>query len=228
MQLGLLAGTRPRRGPPAVRIWGRPAPRPAPSLYPEIDCVRPLLTPALADWAEQRAERLGIGADRALVTARLLEDETYIRSLAASLGITFEPLDEMPRSRCLLNDKELIDKAAIGLLPIADGPATAIVIAPSGTAARGLIGLIARDPAIRARFRLTTAERFNRFVLRAGGTALIRHASEDLKRRSPALAAARKGRICCAQISYIAASICPPRPVSRRCWSNAATFAAIT
>ncbi|MBS0246853.1 MAG: glycosyltransferase [Proteobacteria bacterium] len=162
--------------------------------YPELDCVRHLLSPRPLEWAEQRAQRLGIGADRVLVSAGLLDDETYVRALAASLGVVFEPLETTLRSHCPLSDEDLIGKAASGLLPLVAGAGTAIVLAPRGTGARGLVRLIGNDPANAARFRLTTTERFNGFLTRIGGNALSAESSNALKRTWPAQSAgARRG-----------------------------------
>lgn len=185
------SGPGARQSPRLPRRRSRPQTTGAAGEYPELDCVRHLLSPGDLDWAAQRAERLGIGADRALITAGLVEEETYIRALAARLDLTFDPLETRQRSDCLLSDEEMIGKAGAGLLPFAgdSGEDTVIVLAPRGTAARGLIGLIEIDAANKKRLRLTTTARFNRFVLRVGGNALTKHASESLKDRSPALSA---------------------------------------
>ena len=159
---------------------------------PELDCVRHLLPRDTVAWAEQRAERLGVGADRALISAGLLDEETYIRALARHLGIAFEPLDPARRRQVLLSDEELIGKIASGLVPLADGEDPAMVIAPRGSGARGLVRLIRNDPGIAARFRLTTTRRLNGFALRAKGDALSRHASDALHRAWPALSAASR------------------------------------
>jgi cellulose synthase/poly-beta-1,6-N-acetylglucosamine synthase-like glycosyltransferase len=164
--------------------------------HPELDCVRRLLTPAALAWAARRAERLGIGAERSLIAARLIDEETYLRALGIDLGVAFEPLDDTPRARCPLDDKALLAKAAAGLLPLSDGngvPA-AIVVAPSGLAVRALIRLIRKNPTCASRFRLTTAARFNRFVLRTGHNALIAAATDDLRKRWPMLSAKSRFR----------------------------------
>jgi len=180
---------------------------PAGGLCPELDCVRHLLPPGDLDRAAQRAERLGIGADRVLVTAGLIEEEAYIRTLAAHLGIAFEPLDTRQRSDCLLSDAELIGKAGAGLLPLAGdaGKSTVIVLAPRGTAVRGLIALIENDAAHKKRFCLTTTECLNRFLLRVGGNALVAHASEALSKRWPVLSAASRRGFNRADAALIAA-----------------------
>lgn len=164
--------------------------------HPELGCVRHLLHPAALAWAARQAERLGIGADRALIAARLIDEETYLRALGKDLGIAFEPLDNIPRTRCPLDDHALLAKAATGLLPLSDGDGApvAVAVAPSGTGARGLIRLVRNDPANAARFRLTTTERFNRFILRTGRDVLVAAATSELKDRWPALSAKSRYR----------------------------------
>lgn len=165
--------------------------------YPELDCVRRLLPPAALAWAAGRAEWLGIGADRALIAARVIGEEVYVRALGLELGINFEPLDGKRRVDCLLDDRTLVAKAATGLLPLADhNGAPVVVVAPRNLAVRGLIRLVNRNPAWGARLRLTTSERMNRFVLRAGGPALIATATHELAARWPTLSAKgeRSGR----------------------------------
>lgn len=158
--------------------------------HPELDCVRRWLPAAALASAARRAERLDISADRALVTARAIDDETYVRALAADIGVAFAPLDDRARADCLLGDRALIAKAAAGLLPLCDHDGTPLVaFAPSGLAVRSLIRLVRRDPAAATRLRLTTAERINSFVLRAGCAALIGAATDDLASRWPTLSA---------------------------------------
>lgn len=164
--------------------------------HPELDCVRRLLPAAALALAARRAERLDIGADRALIAARAIDEETYVRALASELGIDFEALDTTPRAACPLDDRALIAKAATGLLPLCDRDGTPLVaVAPSGPAVRSLIRLVRRDPATAARLRLTTAGRINRFLLRAGAAALIGAATDDLASRWPTLSAkGQRGR----------------------------------
>ena len=188
MAPGSGVGAAERSGPETRRLGrdGDPAAR-----YPELDCVRTLLPPAALAWAAHRAEQVGVGADRALFAAQLIDEETYLRALGRQLGIAFEPLDGVSRVRCLLDDKALLAKASIGLLPLSegDGAPTIIVIAPTGMAVRGLIKLIRHDPTRATFFRLTTSERFNRFVLQAGRDAFIAAATDGLRTRWPNLSA---------------------------------------
>jgi cellulose synthase/poly-beta-1,6-N-acetylglucosamine synthase-like glycosyltransferase len=162
----------------------------APRGFPEIDCVRSVLGPGAAATAEQRAERLGVGADRVLIAAGTISEDEYLRALAAQLGITFETLDGMPRSACPASEERLIKVAAMGLLPLTVDDEPCVVIAPRGIAARRLIAMIEGNPALVRRFRFTSAERLRRFVLRCAGNALTARACEQLKRTWPMLSAA--------------------------------------
>ncbi|MDO9412571.1 MAG: glycosyltransferase [Pseudolabrys sp.] len=158
--------------------------------FPEINCVRGRLSSRVIAAAELRAERLGTGADRVLIAAGALDEETYLRALCNSTGVVFEPLDGMPRAQCPLDDGRLIDAAANGLLPLVAEGGLVFVVAPRGLAVRKLLGMIEETPASATRFRFTSAERFNRFVMRCAGKQLADNASDALKQKWPALAAA--------------------------------------
>jgi hypothetical protein len=163
--------------------------------FPELDCVRQMLPAPVLAAAERRAERLATGADRVLIAAGTLDDDTYLPMLGATLGIRFEPLDAMPRAQCPLDDGRLIEAAATGLLPLATDAGIVVVVAPRGLAVRNIIGLIAGAPATAARFRFTSAERFNRFVMRGAGPRIAANASDKLKRDWPMLSAASPHRL---------------------------------
>jgi cellulose synthase/poly-beta-1,6-N-acetylglucosamine synthase-like glycosyltransferase len=156
---------------------------------PELDCVRALLPADVIEDAARRAAKLGIGADRVLIAAGKLSEDTYLRVFCAALGVTFEPLD-VPRARCPLTDERLIESAAAGLLPLAADDGIALVVAPRGVAARRLSSAIKENPRLAPRFRFTSAERIHRFVLRHGETALATRAVASLQRRWPTLSAA--------------------------------------
>ena len=160
--------------------------------FPEIDCVRPLLAADVLAAAEQRAAALGVGADRVLIAAGALSEETYLRALGETLGVAFEPLDGVPRALCPINDERLIEAGAAGMLPLAVDDDLCLVVAPR--AAHRIIGMIEDNPARARRFRFTSAERLNRFVLRYAGKALAARASEQIKQTWPMLSAARSRR----------------------------------
>ena len=157
---------------------------------PEIDCVRALLAADVIDAAERRATALGVGADRVLIAAGELSEEDYLRALAVALDVEFEPLDDAPRAVCPLNDERLIESAAAGMLPLAIGDELYLVVAPRGAAARRILHLIEENPARARRFRFTSAERLNRFVLRYSGEAIAARAAGELKQTRPMFSAA--------------------------------------
>jgi cellulose synthase/poly-beta-1,6-N-acetylglucosamine synthase-like glycosyltransferase len=150
--------------------------------------------------AEQRAQAVGTGADRVLIASGQIDEETYFRALGEALDIGFEPLDGIARAQCPIDDQRLIESAAIGLLPLAAEEALAdssftIVIAPRGIAARNIVRLIEQDPAAARRFRFTSAERFNRFVMRYAGNAIAARASHRLQQTWPLMSAASSIRL---------------------------------
>lgn len=161
----------------------------APDRFPEIDCVRSILAPGIAQAAEDRAARLGISADRVLITAGALSEDDYLKPLAKRLGVAFEPLDQTPRNSCPLEDDRLIESAAAGLLPIKVDDQLCLVVAPRGTAARRISAMIESNPALAARFRFTSADRLSRFVLRHASGALTARATKNLKKNCPTLSA---------------------------------------
>ena len=163
--------------------------------FPEIDCVRDRLSARVIANAELRAERLAMGADRVLIASGALDDETYLRALGDSIAVAFEPLDNVPRAQCPLDDDRLIEAAAIGLLPLTTEDGLFYVVAPRGLAARKILAMVEETPSAAARFRFTTAEHFNRFVLRYAGAQLAMNASEALKQKWPALAAVSPHRL---------------------------------
>ncbi len=184
--------------------------------FPEIDCVRAILPAGVAAAAEQRAARLGVGADRVLIAAGTLSEDEYLRALAGQLGVVFESLDGMPRSTCPVGDDRLIKAAAMGLLPLTLDDAPFAVVAPRGVAARRLIAMIEGDPSLKRRFRFTSAERLTRFVLRYAGKAVTARACDQIRQTWPMLSAApprwraSPGRVAVVAVMIIAAAIIAP------------------
>jgi cellulose synthase/poly-beta-1,6-N-acetylglucosamine synthase-like glycosyltransferase len=140
--------------------------------------------------AELRAARIGVGADRVLIAAGAIDEETYLRTLGAALDIRFEPLDDMPRTLCPIDDERLIEAAAAGLLPLMLDDEVTLLLAPRGIAARRIVALTAENPEWTRRFHFTSAERLNRFVLRNAGGALAARAANRLAQQWPDLSAA--------------------------------------
>jgi Glycosyl transferase family group 2 len=175
---------------PAARPSAKAARRPV-STCPELDCVRHRLPLATIAATERRARELGITADHVLLTSGLLDEETYVRILAHSLGLAFEPLDDKPRAQCPLDDARLIDARAAGLLPLATDDELTLVIAPRGIAARRLFTLVQASPNLRRRARLTTEQRLRRFVeSQDHGKALGERAAFGLRAATPEFSAA--------------------------------------
>ena len=205
MELGVEADAAAERAGPAVRGNGRAflaaavathradlRARPGisgPGRYPELDCVTGLLPPATVAAVRARAAAVGVGADRVLPVAGHLSEEAYLKALGANLGVAFEPLDAAARARCPADDDALIESASTGLLQLADGNDLTIVVAPRGLAVRRLIALLRDKPALARRFRFTTAERLNRFVLRHAGAAITARATDRLRETYPELSA---------------------------------------
>lgn len=168
--------------------------RPEPVACPEIDCLRGRLAAKAIDAAEDRATRIGVGADRVLITAGMVSEESYVRSLSRALDVNFEPLDGIARAQCPIDDDRLIEAGAAGLLPIESDGELSLVVAPRGTAARRIVRLLENYPNLKARFRLTSAERLNRFVFRYGAKRIGTLAAEQLFTAWPSLSAAPRRR----------------------------------
>jgi glycosyltransferase XagB len=135
--------------------------------------------------AERRAQNIGVGADRALIAANAITEEGYLHALAAWLGISFEPLDDIDRADCPLDDRQLIQAAAAGLLPLRRGNGLVWVIAPRHLTAWRLTDPRRSSPQWLCPFRLTSTECLRRFVARHTHKALGQHASDGLHRAQP-------------------------------------------
>jgi cellulose synthase/poly-beta-1,6-N-acetylglucosamine synthase-like glycosyltransferase len=180
---------------------------------PELDCLHRYLPGSVLEMAEGRARAVGSGADRVLIAAGQIDEETYLRRLGQALGIGFEPLDGVARWQCPVSDQRLTELIGKGLLPLVvnDGVEACvkdplvqhpviIVVASRGLAARNLVRLIAQDPAAAKRLRLTSADRFNRFVMRHAGKIIAAQATDSLRQSRPLMSAASSDRF-----SHIAA-----------------------
>jgi cellulose synthase/poly-beta-1,6-N-acetylglucosamine synthase-like glycosyltransferase len=167
-------------------------PRPGPC--PEIDCVRHLLAAGVAEAAEQRSLKVGVGADRVLVTAGRITDETYLAALASALRISFESLEEIERSACGLSDDRLIEGARFGLLPLHVGGELVWIVAPRGLTARKLTELMRTQPDLASRIRLTTDQHLQSFASRCSRAAIAQRAVHRLSAIAPALSAAPRRR----------------------------------
>lgn len=158
--------------------------------FPELDCVRPRLPPASVAAAQRRALAAGVTADRVLITSGLLTEEAYVRALARSLGLAFEPLETPQRAACPISDERLIEASAAGLLPLMQDDALTLVVAPRGVAARRLYTIVSGAPDLRRRIRLTSSERLAGFVHRHASGALGKRAAFGLVASRPVFSAA--------------------------------------
>jgi glycosyltransferase XagB len=170
------------------------APVGRPSLCPEVDCVRHLLPRHVIAAAEWRAQSIGLGADRVLICADAITEEAYLTALAASLGTCFEPLDGVYRADCPLDDNQLIQAAATGLLPLREHDRIVWIISPRCLTARRLADPRERLPHPLNAFRLTSSERLLRFVMRHSQKALGRRAATGLRRARPLMSNAPRPR----------------------------------
>ncbi len=177
-------GRPPEAARPSRRLLRLP-PRYAPSTCPEIDCVRHLLPRQVIAAAERRAQRIGLGAERVLICADALTDEAYLAALAASLGTAYEALDRVPRADCPLNDQELIQAAAAGLLPLRRNGRLIWIIVPHGLTARRLADPGLSPPKWLLPLRLTSSKELQRFVARHTRRALGEFATRGLRRALP-------------------------------------------
>src|ERR1044072_652022 len=138
---------------------------------PELACLRGWLSEHTIAEAHRRASAIGTGADRVLIGAGLLDEDIYLRLLAGSLGIAFDPLDATLRETCPLDDARLIEAPSAGLLPLNIGGELKLVVAPRDGSARRLIEIVRSHPDLAKQFRLTTAARLQTFVSRHVGIA---------------------------------------------------------
>jgi hypothetical protein len=152
---------------------------------PEIDCVRHVLTPRIIAAAERRARSIGVGAERVLICAGAITEEAYLTALARSIGAPYERFDGISRADCPLNDNQLIQAAAAGLLPLRRGRDLIWIVAPRGLTARRLADPHLSPPQWLHPFRLTSSERLARFIARYTQHALGRRAADDLRLTQP-------------------------------------------
>ena len=176
-----------RSGPPAACVSRprRQAPAAArPSACPEIDCIRHLLPHRVIAAAQRRAQSIGVGAERVLICADAITEESYLTALAHSLGTVYAPLRDIARADCPLDDDRLIEAAAAGLLPLRAGRGLVWIVAPRGFMARRLADPNEPRPEPDA-FRLTSSDRLRHFVEQHCQRALGRRAADGLRLGQP-------------------------------------------
>jgi cellulose synthase/poly-beta-1,6-N-acetylglucosamine synthase-like glycosyltransferase len=126
-----------------------------------------------------------VGAERVLICANAITEEAYLTALASSLGASYERFDSISRADCPLDDNQLIQAAAAGLLPLRRGRDLIWIIAPRGLTARRLAGPHPSRPQWLHPFRLTSSERLGHFVARYTQRTLGRRAADGLHLTRP-------------------------------------------
>ena len=151
------------------------------SRHPELDCIRHRLPAEIVARAERRAAEIGVGGDRVLIAEGRIAEETYLRELAAALGMTFEPLENIPRHACPIEDDRLVQAAITGLLPLTYDNDVKIVVAPGLADTRRLVEMAAVGSDIVRRFCITSPARLQRFVGAHGHVEIGRRAVDGLR-----------------------------------------------
>ena len=178
---------RPAGGLPRAVVGDARRSAAAQNAFPEIDCVRDILPQDVIAAAERRARAVGLGADRVLIAADAITEEAYLTALATSLGASYEPLEGVSRDDCPLDDDQLIQAAAAGLLPLQRGNDLVWIIAPRCLTARRLADPHRTQPQWLRPFHLTSSERLWRYVAQHAQDALGWQAADGLRRARPLL-----------------------------------------
>ncbi len=199
------------------RLWRRP-PRPAtppppaiPSHPFELDCLRGVIAPDLLAAAARRSHAVGVGADQVLIQWGVIDEDVYLRHLAAHCGTQIESFARIRRADCPLSDAQLHFAGRYGLIPILRDGGHVYIQIPTGLSARRISELAAKYPAAAAQLRLASRRDFDRFVVRHAGEAIAHDAAEGLPSRWPELSAAP------------AAVMRLRRPLRRAAWTLALT-----
>jgi hypothetical protein len=159
---------------------------------PEFDCIDGLVPAEAIDAAKNRARRIGVPAERALIFSGAIDEESYWRALAASAGIPFDPLLAKRRGDCPLPDELLIKAPEARLLPLLDNGRIVYAIAPQD--ARQFIAYITARPQVLPYLRLTSPRRLSAFVSEHARQAVGRYASDRLTELHPEMSAAPRPR----------------------------------
>ena len=181
-----------RSAPATERIRPLRVPQKLPRC-PELDCVRHLLSPATIALAELRSAEVGADADRVLIAQGLLGEEAYLTALSAALGTPFEPLDGTPRDACPLNDSDLLQAAATGLLPLEISGESKLVVVPLLVGSRRLVGMVTPGSDVARRMQIASAAGLQQFVTRHAADEIEHRAAGALRAEHPELSAGAAG-----------------------------------
>jgi hypothetical protein len=156
--------------------------------FPELDCIRDRLSPSLRAALERRAAETGTGADRVLIAAGIIDEDSYTTALARWLGLDYETFDGRTRTCCPIDDGGLVEAGKTGLLPLTVDGTLVFAVAPRSV--RQFIDYATAHPGLR--FRLTTSVRLNRFIADCGRHPLGHRAAAALEQAWPHLSAASR------------------------------------
>jgi glycosyltransferase XagB len=171
-----------------ARARARHTIRPTRSTFPEIDCLRDRLPLNLVAAAERRAIEIGVGAERVLIAAGVIDEDRYVDALSRWLGIGHETFEARRRDACPLDDYQLVEAAKTGLLPLRIAGELVFVVAPHSVPR--FVDYASAHP--RVQFRLTSTARLNRFIGANSRTALGFRAADALNTVWPHLSAASR------------------------------------
>jgi cellulose synthase/poly-beta-1,6-N-acetylglucosamine synthase-like glycosyltransferase len=156
----------------------------------ELGCLRRVLAPELLRAADARAKELGIGADQVLILWGVIDEAAYLQRLALHTGIAIEHFSEIDRHDSSLQDRQILQAAEFGLIPLRQSGHPIWTLAPRHLAARTLCRLVARYPDLTERLRLATSSHLRQFLLHQTDDVLGRAAANGLRRRFPRMSAA--------------------------------------
>jgi hypothetical protein len=156
----------------------------------ELDCLRRTLAPELLRAGEARAREIGIGADQVLILWGVIDEEAYLRRLAFHTGVGMEDFSEIGHRGASLLDRQILQAAELGLIPLRKSGCPIWTLAPRHLAARTLCRLVARYPDLTKRLRLAASSQLQQFLLHRTDDVLGRAAANGLRRRFPRMSAA--------------------------------------
>lgn len=162
----------------------------APEPAVELNCLRHVLAPALLASAEHRSHTTGVGADQVLIQRGVIGEDAYLDYLAADTGLATQDFADVDRDDFPLPAASLHFAARHGYLPIRKDGDLTYIVAPRGNAARRIVHLLERFPALSDRIRLTSTAKLNEFLEYHCGAALAHEAAHGLAERHPGLSAA--------------------------------------
>lgn len=156
----------------------------------ELDCLRDYFAPDLLQAAAERSRKIGTGADRVLIQWGVLDEASYLRHLAAHIGVRIDPPSDTLRSEIPLRRRHFPRIAQHGLLPLLRDGEYLLGIAPRILTARWLSRCAIKSPAVIKRLRLLSTAQLNQTLMARAHASLAYAASEGLNRRFPGLTAA--------------------------------------